>query len=87
VNKVKKTITLFLIMTCMLLMFSLSAFAESSSAMGTNHSLYNNTNNGMNTNNYRATATTNSNNYDWGWLGLLGLIGLAGLRGRNRERS
>lgn len=26
-----------------------------------------------------------TNDFDWGWLGLLGLIGLAGLAGRKRE--
>ncbi|GFN33042.1 WGxxGxxG family protein [Paenibacillus xylaniclasticus] len=35
----------------------------------------------------RDLATTDDNDFDWGWLGLLGLIGLAGMRGRSRERD
>lgn len=43
------------------------------------------TTNGVRTNNYRAAATNNDRDFDWGWLGLLGLLGLAGMRSRNRE--
>lgn len=37
------------------------------------------------TTNYRAAATTNRNNFGWGWLGLLGLFGLAGMRSKSRD--
>ena len=43
------------------------------------------TTNNLRTNNYRAAATNNDRDFDWGWLGLLGLIGLAGMRSRSRE--
>lgn len=39
------------------------------------------------TNNYRATAAANDNDFDWGWLGLIGLAGLAGMRSRNRDEA
>lgn len=52
----------------------------------TNRMNMNDTNgNRTRTNNYRATAATTDNDFDWGWLGLLGLIGLAGMRGKNRD--
>ncbi|KQO04619.1 WGxxGxxG family protein [Paenibacillus sp. Leaf72] len=52
---------------------------------GTNNNTEGNTN--LNANNYRTNATTDDNDFDWGWLGLLGLAGLFGLRSRDRERT
>jgi MYXO-CTERM domain-containing protein len=82
----KKTFTLFFIMVWMLVVFSLSAFADAkTTAAGTrDDGMYNNS---TNANNYRTTATTDNSSNNWGWLGLLGLLGLTGLRKRNHEKS
>ena len=65
----KKTVTSFLIITCLFLVFSLSAFADGTNTMGnTNGNGMNN--NSTTTNSYRTNAATNDNdNFDWGWLG------------------
>lgn len=83
----KKIWSLFLIMACLTLVFSMTVFAETS-ARGTDGHVgtTNRTNTSMNATNYRTTAVAN-NGFDWGWLGLLGLIGLAGMRGRDKERT
>lgn len=36
---------------------------------------------------YRANATVDNNDFDWGWLGLLGLAGLIGMRSRESDRD
>jgi len=83
----KKTLTSFLIMTCLFFVFSLSASADGTNTMG-NRSGNGMNNNSTTTNSYRTNAATNdNNNFDWGWLGLLGLIGLAGLRKQKHERT
>lgn len=46
-----------------------------------------NDDNDLTTNNYRANAVGDDNDFNWSWLGLLGLLGLAGLRNRDRERT
>jgi hypothetical protein len=85
----KKIWSLFLIMACLTLVFSMTVFAETSVRdTGDNVVNTNRTNTAMNATNYRATAVNdNDNDFDWGWVGLLGLIGLAGLRGRDKERT
>jgi MYXO-CTERM domain-containing protein len=95
----KKTMVFFLFIICMTFVFSVSAFAESSSTLLTegvatmgshvtnSANTYGTNNTGTNANNYRTYATTGNNNSNWGWLGLLGLAGLAGLRSRDRERT
>lgn len=80
----KKTWSLFLIIACLTLVFSVPVFADTPVMQGTYNT--NNTNTSMNANNYRANAAEN-NDMDWGWLGLIGLAGLAGLRNRSRDRE
>jgi hypothetical protein len=53
---------------------------------GTSSTSYN-TNGTMRGYNYRTNAATNTNNNNWGWLGLLGLLGLMGLRRNNEHRD
>lgn len=43
--------------------------------------------NDLTTDNYRANAVRDDNNFNWSWIGLLGLLGLVGLRNRDRERT
>jgi MYXO-CTERM domain-containing protein len=101
-SHMKKTASLFFFITCLTLVFSVSAFAESSSTlltdnvatMGSHSSGMSlaNSNNSYGTNN----TGTSSNNYrtyattdnnNSNW-GWLGLLGLAGLAGlRSRNRE
>ncbi|MDF2668312.1 MAG: hypothetical protein K0R67_618 [Paenibacillus sp.] len=83
----KKTWSIFLIITCLTFVLALPAFAEGNN-QGTNDGMVVGTpGTSMNMNNYRTNAATDDRNFDWGWLGLIGLAGLAGLRRKNPERT
>lgn len=84
-NVMKKILSLFLIMACLMFVLSLSVAVAEGTNQGTDTRM-NNPGSTMNTNNYRTAATDNNRN-NWGWLGLIGLAGLAGLRKQNRERT
>lgn len=71
----KKMLILFSLISCLMIFSVVPASAD-------------NMNRNNNTSaNYRANATVDDNDFDWGWLGLLGLIGLAGMRSRERDRG
>lgn len=66
---------------------SMTSLTAQSNLSSDNRSMNSNNMTSNSGGNYRANATNNDNDFDWGWLGLLGLIGLAGMRGRNHDRN
>ncbi|MDF2652928.1 MAG: hypothetical protein K0Q73_8733 [Paenibacillus sp.] len=91
----KKYLSIFLIISCITLVFTLPSFADGTTN-DTNQGVNQQTGNGMlpgsngslmNMNNYRTNAAADDRDFDWGWLGLIGLAGLAGLRRKNPERT